>query len=54
MGSSTGSSSSTTTAATAPGLARDAGCVVVHKRRGGYGEAINAARAQARGEFSRC
>jgi N-acetylglucosaminyl-diphospho-decaprenol L-rhamnosyltransferase len=34
-----------------PDLARDAGCVVVHKRRGGYGEAINAGARQARGEF---
>jgi len=34
-----------------PDLARERRCVVVHKRRGGYGEAINAGARQARGEF---
>jgi N-acetylglucosaminyl-diphospho-decaprenol L-rhamnosyltransferase len=34
-----------------PELARDAGCVVVTKERGGYGEAINAGARHARGEF---
>jgi GT2 family glycosyltransferase len=32
-------------------LARDAGCVVVRKQRGGYGEAVNAGARHARGDF---
>src|SRR5436190_21460107 len=32
-------------------LARDAGCTVVRKRRGGYGEAVNAGARHARGDF---
>jgi N-acetylglucosaminyl-diphospho-decaprenol L-rhamnosyltransferase len=32
-------------------LACDAGCVVVRKQRGGYGEAINAGARHARGDF---
>ncbi len=34
-----------------PEVARDAGCVVVTKERGGYGAAINAGARHARGEF---
>lgn len=34
-----------------PDLARDAGCVVVSKRRGGYGEAINAGSRHVHGDF---
>jgi N-acetylglucosaminyl-diphospho-decaprenol L-rhamnosyltransferase len=34
-----------------PELARDAGCVVVTKPRGGYGEAINAGSRHVRGDF---
>src|SRR4051794_21500480 len=32
-------------------LARDAGCIVVSKQRGGYGEAINAGARRAEGDF---
>ena len=34
-----------------PELARDAGCIVVTKERGGYGEAINAGARHVQGEF---
>ena len=32
-------------------LARDAGCTVVRKQRGGYGEAVNAGARQTEGDF---
>jgi N-acetylglucosaminyl-diphospho-decaprenol L-rhamnosyltransferase len=34
-----------------PDIARDAGCMVITKRRGGYGEAINTGARHVRGDF---